>query len=193
MERETTLMRCKEGWTGQLVVGEVYRIAQFSGGRDGGLCDVYTKDGDYISWFSRKRFEPIALDPMEEYKKGMGLIGHEAALEYETGTVTDATLLMDIRQLNRAYVTPAIKEDFDRDGFCVVLVIRLDKLKLTSYIPLSAYSAPPKSKDLTLNEQYNASVYVDKVVVGCQTFPAQTLYDLVALHKELLEANNIKH
>jgi len=202
MKRETAVnmyaianMRCIDNSkaTYSLEVGAIYNIRAYSLGRNPDMCDVY-KDCTFVGYYELKRFAPVRLArkyPMEEFKASMDLIGTQTTLEHGVGTVVDATILMDVRQLYRPYVTSDMTMEFERDGFCVVLAVTYHGTM--RYIPLSAYSAPPKNKDLTLNDEYNATVYMDKVVVGCQTFPAQTLYDLVALHKELLEANNIKH
>lgn len=43
----------------------------------------------------------------------------------------------------------------------------------------------PDHLEYSLNSMYDAKVYKDRIVVGCQTFPISILEDLLALHKEL--------
>jgi hypothetical protein len=186
---ETKLVECVERIQ-DLVHGQTYRVTSQNYMED--MYKVYTENGVYLGIYCSKRFRPIVEKLCTDYKQlysdALNLIGTWVEIQTEGVVVTRkvmfATLLLDERQLVYDYDTPDIRERFNNKQYCIVLTTESESRRRANH-PLELCRPAAIHKSLVLNEQYTAEVYADKIKVGCQEFPIKTLYDLVALHKEI--------
>lgn len=110
---------------------------------------------------------------------GKSVIGGMTKRLYIPNRIDIVTSLDDAKRLKVS--SDVVKNQFKMDD--IVVVLSDDYLSF----PVEMVKLAPESKTVKLNENYEANVYQDKIVVGCQTFPISILEELKNTHSSLIE------
>lgn len=79
-----------------------------------------------------------------------------------------------------------VNEVVEDDGICVFITDHIGcTLPVKSYHFHEYVEPKPDFIEVKLNDSYTAKVYLDKIVVGCQTFPIDTLDKLNVARLEI--------
>lgn len=164
-------VRCVKYDTG-LTVGEEYTLTGFVNGFDRKCIRVDDKHTPYYADY----FEIINPPSLEEkiklakYYIDKTIIAGKTNNEYK---VTKVDIVISRDDAYRLKVcSDVVFQQLETDD--VVVVVSDDDF---SY-PVEMVKLAPICKKVKLNDKYDAVVYQDKIIVGCQTFPIGILDEL---------------
>lgn len=159
-------------------LNEIYTITQIrSRGRT--ICIEDSNGRDRECWDANK-FELANKEPnyLEQFKEATKCIGKKGS--YKDGTSSRLNIKrVVLASQNSVGDKSTLVHDYLKDHeFCVVCVdgavcVPFESITVLNY------------EELKISDQYTAQVYKDKVVVGCQTIPIDTVKELIKLSESI--------
>lgn len=146
------------------------KIIPYDEDHDRNSCVVYVSSMEHV--------DAKDLDLADHIKKAQAFLNKKVYVVNKDGRkhenfdiptfITVAYKFQDVS--NNSQLTNEYLQDHD---FCVVL-----NAGTSINFPYTSVVLAPSSKTVKLNGKYEAEVYQDKIVVGCQTFPITILKEL---------------
>jgi hypothetical protein len=127
------------------------------------------------NWFEKVSNVTKSIDELISIAKSY--IGKTVESDGERFKVSDIDVYVSKTRATSS--STLVFDYFQKNGFCVAVVGEYFT------IPVDQVVLAKDSIEVPLNDTYNANVYKDKIVVGCQTFPISILDELVAAHNSL--------
>ena len=141
---------------------------------DSGIT-VLNDDGNEGNFYAR-RFEVVVSSSLQDdIEKGKSMLGKKVQAGSITGVVEEVYAVLT-EPKSCSY---SVEQEFKKLGYAVVL-----KWGVYTY-GLSQVELLPDSITLRLTKDYEAKVYTDKVVVGCQTITREALDEVVKAMEKL--------
>jgi len=169
----------------KLEVGKTYTISDIEGEDDGWDSEVILiRVVGLPSPYYMHHFEPVCVETLEEkIALAKSYIGKKVIGECINNpfTVEKVYVVTDKDTARKLDILSLIVEEYlETNGNVVVLV--------GGYIavPLDVVELVPETVTIKLNDDYSATVYNDRIEVGCQTFPISILKELSEAHKSIL-------
>lgn len=157
-----------------LTVGEDYKVAAWVNGFDRTCIKVDGKDAPYYADY----FEVITTSLEDKIKLAKSYIG-KRVISYvgTTYTPTKVDIISSVDDASRLKIASSdVLDQFKNSE--IVVVVSDERLSYS----IEGLKLAPIYKTVKLNDKYEAVVYVDKIVVGCQTFPINILDNLEDAH-----------
>jgi len=166
----------------------VRRLKQYQDNFPGGnnICIVtdwriaeieVSSNGHDLGWWDANRFEVIEEVPeyLEQFKNARKYIGKEMTYEGYPHKIENIQLIHkdDAKSI-------AVRAYCEKHEFCVIAEWNSG----VSSAPFEDMTLLPDYKELQVGD-YEAKIYSDKIVVGCQTIPISTVEEIVSLAKSL--------
>lgn len=162
--------------------GKEYEITSIDDPNDGPLTllNVVTDNGNVIGFYA-KRFKPSTVVPTidELVKKAKSLVGKSCIDSTDGDKFNPTTIKIAVDETQAGKLSIRSQDSFRKNGFVVALV------QGGLSLPVEELILAPDSKTIELTKDYDAEVFKDKVVVGCQTIPIAKLEELLKLSKTL--------
>jgi hypothetical protein len=160
-------------------VSETYTINEIgSNGRDIHIVD---SKGNDRSWWDDDKFELVSSEPdyMKQFKAATKLIGKKVS--YVNGSFAHIKVknVVLVSKESTSNKSDLVHDYLKTHEFCVVCTDSGVCVPFESVTPLGEY------KELKISDEYTAKVYEDKVVVGCQTIPLDTVKELIKLAENI--------
>ena len=166
---------------GPLITGHEYTVTDIS---KSGNC-IYS-DGFDGGWF-QDRFElgeqPKLLDISvlnEKIQKAESMIGKKVRYKDTSavGVASEYKVITDNKSFPKGYQSVSVLDEMKNTGYCVAV-------KYSGLASPVDDLAEDISKKFVLNKSYTAEIFLDKVVVGCQTIDSKVILEMAEYIKTL--------
>lgn len=179
-----TKVRCKLKTSTSLTFDKVYEVYECcpKGNSGDDIIKLYDDNNDLL-WYYTKNFESLDLGMQHWVDVGRTLIGKECVVgigvnakffnPYSLHVIVDSNIVQNYQS--------SVINDYNKNGYSVAVY---DYIKGLSYPVKHVSLAPEKAIDMRLGS-YDADVFKDRVVVGCQTIPFEKIEELFNHMKSL--------
>ncbi len=174
-------IRCINSPSHKLVKGNTYTVERIEDPDDGDIAMIYCEEFDNQDGFYASRFEAVTTDLsiavlIDKAKE----LRNKTCIDTKDGSkfFPDKIKIYVLEEEVKVSSGRA-RASFERNGF----VVCLNGGGIT--LPVEELELSPVTITVKLTEDYDAQVYKDKVVVGCQTIPLDKLKELLKLAESL--------
>lgn len=156
----------------------IYTITQVS--NLGRTIQIVDSDGKYKDRWDADKFEVVNDEPdyLRQFKEANKLIGKKGTVGGEVSLTIKRVVLVNKDTQPGQDTSQLVRDYLKTHEFCVVCVDG------DICVPFEIITIV-KHKELKISDEYTAQVYKDKVVVGCQTIPIDTVKELIKLSESL--------
>lgn len=160
-------------------VDETYIISKISRcGKDIHICNSKGKE---CSWWDDNKFKLVSSEPdyLEQFREATKLIGKKVSYDNMGTSHMKVNNVVLISKESKTHKSGFVEKYLDTHEFCVVCIDGYVSIPFEKVTPEEEY------KELKISDEYTAKVYEDKVEVGCQTIPLDTVKELIKLAESI--------